>query len=149
MRRWFLFGCLLLTCSAAFATSSLTGGVIRFGLLETDVHGRIFVSKQTTTVPFVTRQQDSSFSFGVTVHKKGRFQLSGILHAPYPRTVTANLGIDIESENGRTKISLEEYPCQDFCFYALRLDEGDQPGLYKLEVLIDKQVLRVVEFLVK
>ena len=125
--------------------------VINYGILEQGSNGIYYVKKQTTDIPYITELQDSKFKFGYTVNKSTEgFLLHTRITLPLTEHTYVNRAHEIETNNN-TKIvtTKNRYYLNESHELVMSLEDGDPPGLYKMDIFINDALYRTINFNVK
>ena len=137
---------------AAFAMDSNI--VVRAGLARVDGQGGVSIYKDTTTIPFVSKTANPDYYFGVAAATTGGQGL--LCHAVVylPRRDAIHLGDGDENDDvGDALISSVPYSVittrdveVPVCNTYLRLNDGDLPGRYIVELYIGGRMQQRVVF---
>lgn len=141
---------------AAFAYSNTDRDdkyVIHYGILEQGSNGLYYVKTQTTDIPYITESQDSKFKFGYTVKESAEgFLLHTRLTLPIIDRIYVNRAHEIVTNNdSKTKIltTQNKYYLNESHELAMSLEDGDPPGLYKMEIFINDALYKTITFNVR
>ena len=143
-----------LNCKSEVIISGGNKYDLKFGLLQHE-NGRSVVYKETSQIPFVSKQDDPNYRFGYTIDSldKKSFSYSNKLYAPKIRAITSKLNLDVNVDSNDHVIvdfKPQFVDCEKYnqCYGAALywLDETDPTGTYKLEIYVNGAFLKTVKF---
>lgn len=142
-------------CLLPFAASAMDSGVaVRAGLARMDGQGGIAIYKDTTSIPFVSKTTNPNYYFGVVAAAATGQALPchAVLYIPQRNAIHGDRVDDV----GRELISRQPYSVittrdveTPVCDTFLRLDDGDLPGRYIVELYIGGKLQQRVVFNVR
>jgi len=151
MKAKFLYVILLVFFCSAHAQQSDDSDddeyVIKFGLLK-EKQSKFEVYEETLEIPLITSKDDADFKFGYTVEKFNDtdFNFYHVLHMPKPAEYTSNVAVEIQEHESSSTVRYEEKRVSEYGCAVTRFDEGDKPGKYQMDIYINKQLVKVIEF---
>lgn len=125
--------------------------VIDYGILEEGENGIYHVKTRTTDIPYITESQDSNFKFGYTIEKKETgFFVHTRITMPLTKNTYVNRAHDVETDNEtQTVTTKNKYYLNESHELVMSLEDGDPPGLYKMEIFINDRLYKTIIFNVK
>lgn len=151
--RFIFIGLSLLLATIAYGSSSTDRDdkyAINYGILELGGNGLYYVKTQTTNIPYITESQDSKFKFGYTVKESAEgFLLHTRLTLPVTEHTYVNRAHEIEiNDDSKTKTltTQSKHYLNESHELVMSLEDGDPPGLYKMEIFINNVLYKAITF---
>ena len=123
---------------------------IKFGLMKKDSSGKYYVSDEITTIPLTYKDKDPDFRFGYSIKTapEQTFTTYMIMHTSAAfEKYTGEFKDAPKKEDGKTIQSPAKKAVAAFT-YSLRFDRGDPPGQYKIDIWINDQLTKSIDFTV-
>lgn len=139
---------LFLMSASSYAFSSSDGFIVKFGLMEK--YGNDFqVYKETTEIPFITKNKNPDFFWGLTVSADDDINHSKyyIIYLPQP---IKEIGEGLLKE-GHTGLQIHKSKPYKFrndhwTYTWFRFHESDPIGDWKIEIFVDDALIRTIRF---
>jgi hypothetical protein len=146
----FIVTSLFITTLAYGNTNHDDNYVVNYGILEQGGNGLYYVKTQTTDIPYITESQDSDFKFGYTVKESTKgFLLHTRLTLPITDHTYVNRAHEIVANNDlktKTVTTQNKYYLNEPHELVMSLEDGDPPGVYKMELFINDSLYKTITF---
>lgn len=125
--------------------------VIKYGILAKGDNGIYYVKTQTTDIPYITESKDKNFKFGYTVEKKYEgFLLYTKITMPLSKSTYIDKPHLLESGNKTTTVTTKnKFYKNESHELIMSLEDGDLPGLYKMEIFINNDLYKTIKFTIR
>ncbi len=116
------------------------------GIIESR-KGKYEVSRGTLDIPFITKKKNPDFMFGCVINNgQENFSLRHELSLPTPEKVSINVSATQSEKQNRTTIKSDTMKFKGYGYILMQLEEGDQRGIYDMDIVINNQLAKKVSF---
>lgn len=122
---------------------------IRFGIMERDKAGNIFISEETTNITFKLKATGYKFGCKITPPDQSPYTFQTITHLPAaPRVVTGKF-YDANQEPVKDLVSKVATISTGPFFDSMHFDAGDPIGKYSRDIFINGKFVKTITFNVR
>ena len=108
---------------------------------------KVKILKKTKVIPFITSEDNPDYYFGCVITSDNKKHiLEATLFTPVAKTITGNIGHIISKTNTNTKIKFSPHIFRSYGYVIINFNQGDQLGIYTLNMLIDKKTEKEMVF---
>ena len=106
------------------------------------------VVKQTSEIPFISKQKSPGYYFGCTIQKGTEtFRAKALLKFPKPKILNVNVPNKVTDMDGYSFLTTETVTFTGgYGYIFMQLDETDSPGIYEVELFINDTSVKKVSF---
>jgi hypothetical protein len=122
---------------------------IRFGIIERDKTGNIFISEETTNITFKLAATGFRFGCEITPPSQNPYTYYTITHLPVSPKVVTGKFFDSNQEPVKDLISKVATISSGPFFDSMHFDAGDPIGKYDHDIFINGKFVKTITFIVR
>jgi hypothetical protein len=122
---------------------------IKFGILERDQSGNLFVSEETTNILFKLKTTGFRFGCEISPQDQNSYTYYTITHLPAPPKVVSGGFYDTNQIPTKDLVSKTARISEGIFFDKMFFDAGDPVGKYSVDIFINGKFVKTITFNVR